>query len=131
MIEPNWAGALCAQVDPDLWFPPPGTAGEDAKAICRRCHLRPECLEWALHVGYEHGIWGGLSGKGRAAERRRRAAVRRPGRWASTGKRRTAVADLTSAGWSAAEIAAHLHLTPRTVVRYRAGINQINQKVAA
>jgi WhiB family redox-sensing transcriptional regulator len=37
-----------------------------AKAICRECPVRRECLEHALSVGETHGIWGGLN----EAERR-------------------------------------------------------------
>lgn len=58
--------ALCAEVDPDLWFPEQGGSTRQAKAICRRCEVREDCLAWALeHSGPEDagswGIWGGLS----------------------------------------------------------------------
>jgi len=32
-----------------------------AKAICRACPVRPECLDYALAIREPHGIWGGLS----------------------------------------------------------------------
>jgi WhiB family transcriptional regulator, redox-sensing transcriptional regulator len=32
-----------------------------AKAICARCPVRTECLEYALRIREPHGIWGGLN----------------------------------------------------------------------
>ena len=32
-----------------------------AKAICRTCVVREECLAYALEIAEPHGIWGGLS----------------------------------------------------------------------
>jgi WhiB family transcriptional regulator, redox-sensing transcriptional regulator len=37
-----------------------------AKAICRGCPVRQECLDYALRIREPHGIWGGLN----EAERR-------------------------------------------------------------
>jgi len=34
------------------------------KAICARCPVREQCLEWALDHE-EHGVWGGLTKKER------------------------------------------------------------------
>jgi WhiB family redox-sensing transcriptional regulator len=66
--------ALCAQTDPDAFFPPQGTPGHEPKQICRRCEVRAECLEYALRHDQRHGIWGGLS-----AGQRRRLARAAPG----------------------------------------------------
>jgi WhiB family redox-sensing transcriptional regulator len=41
-----------------------------AKSICVRCPVRPECLEYALEIRENHGIWGGLN------EMERRAVIR-------------------------------------------------------
>jgi hypothetical protein len=32
-----------------------------AKAVCRSCPVRAECLQWALDIGLEHGVAGGLT----------------------------------------------------------------------
>ena len=34
---------------------------ETAKAICRGCAVRVQCLQHALSVRESHGVWGGLS----------------------------------------------------------------------
>ena len=59
-------GALCAQVDPELWFPEPWTLGLDAIAICRACPVRTPCLKYALDRPGTEGVWGGLSERDRA-----------------------------------------------------------------
>jgi len=65
--------ALCAQTDPELFFPEKGGTAEPAKAICRQCPVQIQCLEWALKNNEQHGIWGGLS-----ASERERLQKRRP-----------------------------------------------------
>ena len=45
-----------------------------AKAICARCRVRPECLRFALATREAHGVWGGTS-----EEERRGCAEARPG----------------------------------------------------
>lgn len=52
--------ALCTQVDPDAFFPEPYQTGAEAKAVCKGCEVRAECLEFALEHEEPEGIWGGL-----------------------------------------------------------------------
>lgn len=63
--------ALCAQTDPEAFFPEKGGSTRDAKRICTTCDVRSECLEYALQNDERFGIWGGLS------ERERRKLKRR------------------------------------------------------
>jgi WhiB family redox-sensing transcriptional regulator len=58
-----WADqALCAQVDPEVWFPEKGGCGtRNAKTVCLSCDVRAECLEYALEHDERFGVWGGLS----------------------------------------------------------------------
>lgn len=73
-IPPAWiAGALCAQTDPEAFYPEKGGSTKDAKAICSMCAVRSQCLEYAMEMGERFGIFGGLS----AHERRRLKAARR------------------------------------------------------
>lgn len=53
--------ALCAQADPDEWFPERGASSKMAKSICERCTVAADCLEAALENEERYGIWGGLS----------------------------------------------------------------------
>ena len=59
--------ALCAQTDPEAFFPEKGGSTREAKKVCRGCEVRVECLEYALEHDERFGIWGGLSER----ERRR------------------------------------------------------------
>src|SRR5262245_43285512 len=70
--EPTWQEqALCAQTDPEAFFPEKGGSTREAKRICAGCEVRAECLEYALAQDERFGIWGGLS------ERERRKLKRR------------------------------------------------------
>ena len=72
---PDWASqALCAQADPEAWFPEQGEAAELAKAICARCPVQAPCRAHALARPGLRGIWGGLSERERRAARRGAAA---------------------------------------------------------
>jgi WhiB family redox-sensing transcriptional regulator len=58
--------AACLTSDPDLFFPigPAGPALQQiaqAKAICARCPVRCDCLQFALATHQVHGVWGGTS----------------------------------------------------------------------
>ena len=69
---PDWQErALCAQTDPEAFFPEKGGSTREAKRICSGCDVRAECLDYALTHDERFGIWGGLSER----ERRR---LRRP-----------------------------------------------------
>jgi WhiB family redox-sensing transcriptional regulator len=68
--------ANCLGVDPDLFFPERGASTREAKAVCRGCEVRGDCLEYALAHGEKFGIWGGLSERERRRVRRQRALER-------------------------------------------------------
>lgn len=65
-------GALCAEVDPELWFPEEGGSPEAARAICARCPVQEACLQQALRNREPYGVWGGLTPRERQNLRRRR-----------------------------------------------------------
>jgi WhiB family redox-sensing transcriptional regulator len=65
--------ALCAQTDPEAFFPEKGGSTREAKRICVGCEVKQECLEYALMQDERFGIWGGLS------ERERRRLKRKAG----------------------------------------------------
>ncbi len=65
--EEVWAGALCAQTDPELFFPEPRGSAEPALRICRRCPVRALCLAVFAPL-LPYGVAGGLT-SGERAER--------------------------------------------------------------
>ncbi len=70
--EQDWQErALCAQTDPEAFFPEKGGSTREAKRICQGCEVRDDCLEYALAHDERFGIWGGLS------ERERRKLKKR------------------------------------------------------
>ncbi|AZL07577.1 WhiB family transcriptional regulator [Brevibacterium aurantiacum] len=66
--ELSWQDqALCAQTDPEAFFPEKGGSTREAKRVCASCDVRSDCLEYALANDERFGIWGGMSER----ERRR------------------------------------------------------------
>jgi WhiB family redox-sensing transcriptional regulator len=74
-VDDLWQGrAACRGPNTAVFFPPSHFERKDdrelretrAKAICRSCPVRRDCLEYALRIHEQHGIWGGLN----EAERR-------------------------------------------------------------
>ena len=53
--------ALCAEIDPDIWYPEPGATVKFQKEICGKCPIASECLEFAMNTNENYGIWGGLT----------------------------------------------------------------------
>lgn len=71
--------ALCHGADPTIFYPEDYAFGNispmseaaamirEAKAICRNCPVRGECLVRALDADERFGIWGGLTAPERKA----------------------------------------------------------------
>jgi WhiB family redox-sensing transcriptional regulator len=76
---PNWLTleeqliALCAQTDPEIFFPDKGGSTREARRVCSECSIRVRCLEVALADRTLVGVWGGTSERER---RKLRADVR-------------------------------------------------------
>lgn len=66
--------SLCAQTDPEAFFPEKGGSTRDAKKICQSCEVKAQCLDYALHNDERFGIWGGLSERERRKLRKRNTA---------------------------------------------------------
>ena len=75
------AESLCAEIDPEVWFPEQGGSNALAKALCARCENEDACLTWALENGeVDWGIFGGKSPSERKKLLRERdRQQRRPG----------------------------------------------------
>lgn len=63
--------ARCSQFDPEIFFDPSTRAERRAKSICAQCPVRLDCLECALSVRAEFGVWGGMNSKERRSLLRR------------------------------------------------------------
>ena len=74
MSETDWAEqAACRGANPEIFFPSPGDAVEDAriaKAICARCPVIEACAEAGRDELY--GTWGGMTHLDRRRRRRDR-----------------------------------------------------------
>jgi WhiB family redox-sensing transcriptional regulator len=77
-VREVWASALCAQVDPELFFPEKGQPSGAAKAVCAACPVTELCLAtFGPLVG--DGVVGGLTaGERRELRRAERRASERP-----------------------------------------------------
>ncbi len=79
--EDDWRNrGACVSADPDLFFPISSSGAsrhqeERAKAVCARCAVRAECLDFAMASRQVHGVWGGLGEAELASLRRRRLAA--------------------------------------------------------
>lgn len=64
--------ALCAQTDPEAFFPEKGGSTREAKRVCQNCDVREDCLQEALDNDERFGIWGGLSERERRKLKKRK-----------------------------------------------------------
>ncbi|MFT8649590.1 MAG: WhiB family transcriptional regulator [Bifidobacterium psychraerophilum] len=65
--------ALCAQTDPEAFFPDKGGSTREAKKVCARCEVREQCLQWAVDHDERFGIWGGMSERERRRYKKERS----------------------------------------------------------
>lgn len=63
-------------IDLSVFFPTRGERNDEAVAICNRCPVTKECLDYALVNNIIYGVWGGVSERKR---RYMRAELRRRG----------------------------------------------------
>ena len=70
------AEARCLEADPEIFFPERGGSSRAARAVCRDCTVRDECLRYALANREQFGIWGGTSERERRKLRKLRTLER-------------------------------------------------------
>lgn len=62
MSAPEWMeAAACRGMDTNMFFPERGEPVDNARAVCARCPVNAECLEYALANRDKFGVWGGKS----------------------------------------------------------------------
>lgn len=80
-LELQWQHrAACRGPNQIIFFPPPRLERrtekrqreQRAKEICGGCSVQQECLDYALSIREQHGIWGGST----ESERRERLLAR-------------------------------------------------------
>jgi WhiB family redox-sensing transcriptional regulator len=62
--------AVCAETDPEVFFPKFGEPTRTAKRVCASCPVLSQCQAFAVPRPALHGVWGGLSQKERQQRRR-------------------------------------------------------------
>lgn len=86
-VEPWVSDAACGGIsdptgDPERFFPLGESrrhvtyydAAAKARAVCARCPVTAECLDYALANDQRHGVWGGYDEHERAKIQARRRA---------------------------------------------------------
>jgi WhiB family transcriptional regulator, redox-sensing transcriptional regulator len=57
----NWQDrAACKDLPTEMFFPERGSHPKAAQKVCRECHVRRECLDYAIKTGTDFGVFGGL-----------------------------------------------------------------------
>lgn len=75
--EPWMKHASCRGMETDVFFPESGEPTAAVIAVCAGCPVRSECLDYSMTLPYDtHGVWGGLSQRGRRKWRKRPPEVR-------------------------------------------------------
>jgi WhiB family transcriptional regulator, redox-sensing transcriptional regulator len=119
MSELDWHDqALCKNYEPSVFFGDDGIAmtyedAEWAKAICRRCPVRDDCLDYALRNRIDYGVWGAMT----EAERRRERTNRRRATSVRTDARRAEASRMAAIGATVEQIARGLGVSHRTAQR--------------
>lgn len=81
----DWqAKALCAQTDPEAFFPEQGGSSMPARRVCVACPVQAECLAFALEKDFGFGIWGNTTPRQRY---RLRKGLERPERARGAGRK--------------------------------------------
>lgn len=107
--------ALCAQTDPEAFFPEKGQSPNAAKKVCASCPVVEQCLTYANRNGFSYGIWGGRTRSERAGHGQYSPVM------AEHGER---IVELAREGLTDSDIARRLRVARTTVasIRRRAGV---------
>lgn len=113
MNDLDWQDdALCAQTDPEAFFPETGGSIRPATDICFACEVREQCLKYAMDNNFDYdGIFGGLSPKNRRKLREKRVG--------SSRSKRQEVISMTARHMTTEQISDALGISMRQVQRYR------------
>lgn len=85
---PHWENKACRDDDRDVFFMDEDETRDQpnpqAAAICSRCLITNECLQWALDTKQRYGVWGGTTPRQRTKLLRVVVRVSCPGCFGTT-----------------------------------------------
>lgn len=69
--------AACKGMDAETWFPDAGgkALAAQAVAVCARCEVAQQCLDYAIDTHANFGIWGGMTVDQRNKRAREKAGL--------------------------------------------------------
>lgn len=67
--------AACRGLSSDIFYVETGKPTDEAQAICERCPVQEQCLDYALEHNEQHGVWGGFTPRELRLLRRDRRCV--------------------------------------------------------
>lgn len=67
--------ARCKGRNSAVFYPQRGVPTASARALCKECPVKAECLSYALENDERFGIWGGLSERERRKLQRERRRI--------------------------------------------------------
>ena len=75
-MPPEWTrDAVCASVDPEVFFPEETRSSRAARKVCLQCPVAAECFRYAISQPANlHGVWAGTTERERLTARARRRA---------------------------------------------------------
>lgn len=123
--------ALCAQTDPELFFPEEGENSTQAKSVCSACNVRTQCLDYALNNDEPFGIWGGLSTRERDRLKMKQPATFMSRTRAARQRRDAAIIAMAQVQLGVQTIANETGVTERTVHRVLAAHRGNEDKAGA
>lgn len=123
--------ALCAQTDPEIFFPEKGSDDGRGKRICARCDAKTMCLAFALENDERYGIWGGLSARDRTRIRKELQIKPLTQIQVEREERDRTIASMADRGYDALAIAEKLGVSEKTVYRVLQRHHRAAQEVTA
>lgn len=56
-----FAQAACRGMSPDIFFVETGRPTSQAQAVCEKCSVQEQCLDYAVERNEQYGVWGGYT----------------------------------------------------------------------